>query len=194
MDRDQLDGLAAVLRRLLRLPDAQFTAVLNGDPSTLKGFIASIAVFCANWGHLSDPGDFELVAQLNSCHMLLLRFLLRLCPSFNSRQEVEKERRRAVIAPKKLVDALFDVDPLGLLLYIYATWRGVAPELAALIRDELVPRPMAEKLKRVTSANNRPLSDFVAWTTNSRIAPGALSGRERCVACARDGDAHICVM
>lgn len=155
---------------MLTLKDNDFTSFLNVDSAIIKSFIYNLSLF---W---SDAGMAN-----SSLHVKFFKFLLRLCPAYNSRGLAENPRApKAVIAPKRFIDALFEPDPVGLITYLFVTWHSSAPELLLIIRSELFPQALVERLKQCAHKKQHPNTvEFLEWVCGTKISVSDLTFRER---------------
>jgi hypothetical protein len=158
------------LGRLLSLKDSDFIAFLNADAKTIKPFINNLCLFWSNTG-----------TSNSSVHVKFFKFLLRLCPAYNSMGNSSAAKAgKAVIAPKKFIEALFDSDPVGLMTYLFVTWRSSAPELLQIIRDELFPQSLLDNLKKCAHKNqSAQVIEFLEWSCGTKISAADWSLRDR---------------
>lgn len=175
LERHQLLELDTLLSTLLSLKDTDFTKFIN-NPEAVKPFFTALQAF---W---STSGTLEIDELTLSLHEKLFKFLLRLCPSFNTtipKQDKDKlgnHALRSVICPKKVIDCLFDIDPLGLLCYLYETWHP--SDHLNTIRDELIPNSILKHKSFTEGASNCRINDFIKWLTKNTFN-GSLKSSER---------------
>lgn len=181
LERHQLLELDSLLNQLLSLKDSDFTKFLNNsDSETLKPFFICLQGF---WSTATNISVDDLTLDL---HEKFFKFLLRLCPSFNNKlpsgSSSDIPPLRAVICPKRVVNGLFDLDPLGLLCYLFETWNP--NHLLDMIRDELVPSNIFKHSSfnpTVISNDQNQKSigiDFIKWLTKNSFK-GSLKNNER---------------
>ena len=158
------------LGRLLFLKDSNFVSFLNADLKTIKPFIDNMCLFWSNSGSANS-----------SVHVKFFKFLLRLCPAYNSMSFSGPSKfGKAVIAPKRFFEILFEPDPVGLMTYLFVTWRSSAPELLLIIRDELFPRSLLDNLRKCAHLNQSAhVIEFLEWACGTKITTADLSLRER---------------
>lgn len=195
LNRQRLLELNSLLGQLLCLKDSDFSKFLNSDTSTIiKPFINCLQAFWSS----SSLKEYEDQDQDLNLYELIFKFLLRLCPSFNSKLKTNNSSNmkqsnnsnssayvlKAVICPKKFISCLFDVDPLGLLVFLYTNWNKNDKNLE-IIREELIPQTLIQKISKLsteqqsqTQANE---NDFLKWIIKtSTIKSGdALKNNER---------------
>ena len=185
LERHQIQELDTLLSQLLSLKDSDFTKFLNNSEA-LKPFCTGLQAF---WSTSNVMPIDELTLSL---HEKFFKFLLRLCPSFNckipkpehSDNKLGNHALRAVICPKKVIDCLFEIDPLGLLCYLYETWHP--SDLLDTIRDELVPNNILKHSSFSSSdriASNSQINGFIRWLTKNSTFNGALKNNERYISC-----------
>ncbi len=170
MDHEKLTIVETFLGRLLSLKDSDFVAFLNSDSKIINPFINNLCLFWSNSNNLNSV-----------LHVKFFKFLLRLCPAYNSTAHSGNSKvGKAVIAPKKFIEALFEPDPVGLITYLFVTWRSSAPELLQIIRDELVPQVLSDNLKKCAqSTQSAQVIDFLGWCCGTKISAADMSPRER---------------
>ena len=202
LDRQRLLELKSLLGQLLSLQDSDFSKFLYSDTSTIiKPFINCLHAF---WSSSSFKEYENEDIDLN-LYELFFKFLLRLCPSFNSKLIIKNKISepnnssnlkqsddssahvlKAVICPKKFIDCLFDVDPLGLLVFLYTNW-DKNDESLEIIREELIPQSLIKKISNLSAEQhsqtqtNESEINFLEWITkSSTIKSGdALKKNER---------------
>ena len=177
LERHQLLELDALLGQLLGLKDADFTKFLNNSEA-LKPFFTCLQGFWSTATTLAAVDELSL-----TLHEKVFKFLLRLCPSFNRKLPKNSTSTvnnltplRAVICPKKVIDCLFDSDPLGLLCYLYETWHP--NELLDVIRDELIPNDLMKHSVFKSGSSDSKCNEFTKWLTRNTFN-GALKTNER---------------
>lgn len=174
LERHQLLELDSLLSTLLSLKDADFTKFLNNSEA-LKPFFTALQAF---W---STSGTLEIDELTFSLHEKFFKFLSRLCPSFNTNIPKQQDNNpnhalRSVICPKKVIDCLFDIDPLGLLCYLYETWHP--SDHLNTIRDELIPSNILKHKSFTEGDSNKRINDFLKWLTKNTFN-GSLKSNER---------------
>ena len=175
LERQRILELDALISHILTLKDADFSKFLNSDQKmVIKPFVTCLQAFIC--GREED----EITLGL---HEKILKFLLRLCPSFNSKlPKVEKKLEdtntvlRSVIGPKKFVELVFEADPLGICVYLYTLWNP--SEYLDMIRDELIPSSIIKLLAKSDSSNNPKVREFFKWITNNSFN-GILNSTEK---------------
>ena len=182
LERQHILELDALLSQLLNLKDSDFSKFLNSDTRiVIKPFIKRLQAF---W---STIFTLELDEVSFGLHEKVLKFLLRLCPSFNTKipkkepvtQNEPNLVLRSVICPKKFLESIFDPDPLGLLTYLYTAWNP--SEYLDMIRDELVPTAFIKCIqKHKDFSSNDPLKkDFLKWITINSSYQGPIKRTEK---------------
>lgn len=176
MDRQQLLELDTLLSQLLALKDAEFSKFLNSDSKeTIKPFILRLQQF---WSFSSVLEVDEISFGL---HEKIFKFLLRLCPSFNSRIKKNSNSSgevvlKAIICPKRFLESLLEPDPLGLLVYLFSTWNP--SEYLDIIRDELIPDSLIKKLPISTSGSVN-VNEFLKWINKNSLYQGPMKSAEK---------------
>ena len=164
LERQRLLEFDALISQLLTLKDVDFSKFLNSDQQTvLKPFVNCLQAFIS----VQEVDEITLLL-----HEKILKFLLRLCPSFNlklPKQEKNIENTklilRAVICPKKFIESLFESDPLGILVYLYTLWNP--SEYLDIIRDELIPSYLIKSLSKNTCNDDQKVQNFLKWITKN---------------------------
>ena len=165
LERQRLLEFDALISQLLTLKDADFSKFLNSDQKTVvKPFINCLQAV------ISGQEVDEITLGL---HEKILKFLLRLCPSFNTKLPKPEKRGhdansvsnsvvlRSVICPKMFMESLFESDPLGILVYLYTLWNP--SEYLDIIRDELIPSSLIKYLCKSTCNDDPKVRDFLKW-------------------------------
>jgi hypothetical protein len=164
LERQRLLEFDALITQLLTLKDADFSKFLNSDQKTvIKPFVNCFLAF------ISVQEVDEIILGL---HEKILKFLLRLCPSFNSKLPKREKNiedanlvLKAVICPKKFIETLFESDPLGILVYLYTLWNP--SEYLDIIRDELIPSSLIKALSKNNRTDDQKVRDFLKWITKN---------------------------
>lgn len=175
LERQRLLEFDALISQLLTLKDADFSKFLNSDQkNVIKPFVTCLQAFIC--GREED----EITIGL---HEKILKFFLRLCPSFNSKLPKAQKKSedttfylRAVICPKKFIELLFESDPLGICVYLFTLWNP--SEYLDMIRDELIPSSIIRLLAKSNSGDDPKVRDFLKWITNNSFN-GALKNTEK---------------
>lgn len=178
LERNQILELDEFLTKLLRIKDSDFSKFLNADTKTvIKPFITQLQLF---WSFASFTEVDEITINL---HEKFLKFLLRICPSFNTKLKGMKSDNddpllRSVICPKRFIESLFDPDPLGLLIYLYCTWNP--SEFLDIIRDELIPGSIIKIFYNTSnSSSNDNTKGFIKWIIMNSSYQGPIKSFEK---------------
>jgi hypothetical protein len=184
LEPHRIAELESLLEQLLEIKDADFSNFINGSDSklVLKPFCNCLRGYWSSHALLANSHTSQI-------DPLLLKFLLRLCPSFNAKLPKElkdeagvvKKVKRALITSKKFIDCLFETDPLGLLVYLYTCWNP--SEFLDLIRDDLVPVSLIKSIKaqmnQAAQQNEPEIDRFLNWITKSSSNPSSMKVDER---------------
>lgn len=175
LERQNLLDFDAFISQLLTLKDSDFSKFLNSDQKTvIKPFVNCLLAF------IPVQEVDEIILGL---HEKILKFLLRLCPSFNAKLPKKGNGKedtnlvlRSVICPKKFMETLFESDPLGILVYLYTLWNP--SEYLDIIRDELVPSTLIKSLSKRSCNDDQKVRDFLKWITKNTFN-GTLNNTEK---------------
>lgn len=172
--------LNSLLDQVLELKDADFSKFLNSDSKEIhRPFVNCLLAFI-NTGQVD-----EITVTM---HEKVLKFLLRLCPTFNSKYIKNRKADnsenfnnsvplKSVLCPKKFVDTLFESDPLGLLVYLYSTWNP--SDFIDIIRDELVSSKFINQYSKMSlEAAEEKNRAFFLWLCKNSFK-GPLNNSER---------------